>query len=683
MRIAMDTGGTFTDCVFVRDGNLEILKVPSQPNHPATAIAEALRQAQKKLGHQAGEKLDLICGTTVGTNALLERRGGRVLLITTAGFEDVLEIGRQARPKLYDLQFQKAPSLVPRERRLGARERLAADGSVLEKLTAAEIRRLLRSTRRVRPDAVAVCFLFSFRNASHEAALAKSLRRGGFLVSASHEILPEFREFERTSTTVINAYLAPVMSAYLRQTREYVNAVWAKEGSRNLASATQVRVMQSNGGIISAGNAAAQPVRTVLSGPTGGVLGAEYVAGLAGLQKMITFDMGGTSTDVALLSGETQITTESRVAQLPISVPMLEIHTVGAGGGSIARFDAGGALRVGPESAGADPGPICYGRGELPTVTDAHAVLGHFGGRGLLNGEFALELERTRRTLEKRKGSFSNAESFAQGILSVSNAVIERAVRLISIEHGHDPRDYTLVAFGGAGGLHACDLAESLELREVLLPVFPGGLSAFGILRADVVQDFSQTVLLPVSNPSGARLNAEKVLRRLRIRAEAFLVREGIAKNQRRFEYRLDVRYVGQAYDLSVPDNDDFVAAFHRAHERSYGHANPQRPIEIVNVRCRATGVSSQINLPRIARAWTGTPPIPAHEVDCFVRGSKTRAAVYERDRLRAGEEFAGPAIIQEYSATSLVPPGWRTRVDTYGQLHLRKLKNTARRHVR
>ena len=684
MRIAMDTGGTFTDCVFVRDGNLEILKVPSQPHHPAAAIAEALRQAQIKLGHRTSEKLDLICGTTVGTNALLERRGGRVLLITTAGFEDVLEIGRQARPKLYDLQFQKAPSLVPRERRLGARERLAADGSVLQKLTAAEIRKLLRRAHEIRADAVAVCFLFSFRNASHEAALAKSLRREGFLVSASHEILPEFREFERTSTTVINAYLAPVMSAYLRETREYANDVWAAtQGRRNLASATQVRVMQSNGGIISARNAAAQPVRTVLSGPAGGALGAQYVAGLAGLRKMITFDMGGTSTDVALLSGKTRITTESCVAQLPIAVPMLEIHTVGAGGGSIARFDAGGALRVGPESAGAEPGPICYGRGELPTVTDAHAVLGHLGGRGLLNGEFALQLDRTRRILQKRKGSFPNAESFAQAILSVSNAVIERAVRLISIERGHDPRDYTLVAFGGAGGLHACDLAESLELRGVLLPVFPGGLSAFGILRADVVQDFSQTVLLPVSNPSSARRNAEKILRRLRISAEAFLAREGIAKNQWRFEYQLDVRYVGQAYDLSVPDNDQFVAAFHRAHERWYGHANPQRPVEIVNVRCRATGISSQINLPRIARARTTTSPIPGHKMDCFFRGSKTRAAVYERVKLRAGEEFAGPAIIQEYSATSLVPSGWRARVDHYGQLHLRKLKNTARRHDR
>src|SRR6266478_6536944 len=355
MRIALDTGGTFTDCVFLRDGKLEILKVPSQPKNPVAAITAALSRVRAMLGGKVEKELDLVCGTTVGTNALLERRGGKVLLVTTEGFEDVLEIGRQARAKLYDLQFQKAPPLVPRERAIGVRERLAADGSVLKELTGAEIRSLLRKVRRARPDAIAICFLFCFRNPKHEALLAKALRREAFLVSVSHEILPEFREFERTSTTVINAYLAPVMSAYLRDTQAQARAVWNTAWNRKSKNAVQVRVMQSNGGIISAESAAVQPVRTVLSGPAGGVLGAGYAASLAGLERVISFDMGGTSTDVALLSGETQITTESRVAGLPISVPMLEIHTVGAGGGSIARFDVGAALRVGPESAGADP----------------------------------------------------------------------------------------------------------------------------------------------------------------------------------------------------------------------------------------------------------------------------------------------------------------------------------------
>jgi len=682
MRIAMDTGGTFTDCVFLANGKLEILKVPSQPKNPAAAIGAALSETRARLGAKSGDQLDLICGTTVGTNALLERCGGRVLLITTAGFEDVLEIGRQARPKLYDLQFRKALPLVPRENRIGARERIAADGSELRNLSPAEIRSLVQKVRHASPDAVAICLLFSFRNPKHEALAAKALRQAGFLVSVSHEILPEFREFERTSTTVINAYLAPVMSSYLSATQTHANKAWIGVSDSKSTPSAQVRVMQSNGGIISASTAAAQPVRTVLSGPAGGVLGAAYAASLAGLEKAITFDMGGTSTDVALLSGETRITTESRVAGFPISVPMLEIHTVGAGGGSIARFDAGAALRVGPESAGADPGPICYGRGDLPTVTDAHSVLGHFGGRDLLNGGFVLQPERTRRELEKRKGSFRTVQEFAQGILGVSNAVIERAVRGISIERGHDPRDYTLVAFGGAGGLHACDLAAALEMRGVLLPVFPGALSALGILRADVVQDFSRTVLLPVRNSPDARRKARGVLRKLERDADHFLRREGFAKGQRRFEHRFDLRYVGQAYDLSVSASGDFITAFHRAHERTYGHADPHRPVEIVNLRCRATGLSRRIELPRIGRAAAGTQPPAARKIKCYFDGRPVRASLYEREKLRAGHQFSGPAIVVEYSATSLVPVGWLARVDTYGQIRLATSTRSTRRHA-
>jgi N-methylhydantoinase A len=683
MRIAIDTGGTFTDCVFLRDGKLEILKSPSQPKNPAAAIGAALSEMRANLGAQAADGLDLICGTTVGTNALLERRGGRVLLITTEGFEDVLEIGRQARAKLYNLQFHKAPPIVPRERRIGARERLAADGSIILALSPAGIHSLVQKVRSARPDAVAICLLFSFRNSKHEASIARALRRAGFLVSVSHEILPEFREFERTSTTVINAYLAPVMSSYLNETQTRANQAWNRGSDSKSARSAQVRVMQSNGGIISSENAAAHPVRTVLSGPAGGLLGAAYAASLAGLEKVITFDMGGTSTDVGLLSGETQITTEACVAGFPVSVPMLEIHTVGAGGGSIARFDRGAALRVGPESAGADPGPICYGGGELPTVTDAHAVLGHFGGRGLLNGGFTLQVERARRALQERKGSFRSVEEFAQGILAVSNAVIERAVRKISIERGHDPRDYTLVAFGGAGGLHACDLAAALEMRGVLLPVFPGALSALGILRADVVRDFSCTVLLPVRDESDTRRRASNVLRQLQRDADRFLWREGFPKGRRRFEHRYDVRYVGQAYDLSVSARAGFLAAFHRAHERAYGHAEPRRPVEIVNVRCRATGLSPRIELPRIGRVAEGTQPPAQGKIKCDFAGRALQAALYEREKLRAGQQFRGPAIVVEYSATSLVQAGWVARVDAYGQLCLSASTGTMRRHAR
>jgi len=439
--------------------------------------------------------------------------------------------------------------------------------------------------------------------------------------------------------------------------------------------------MQSNGGIVSAARAAEEPVRTVLSGPAGGILGAGYAAGLAGLDKVLSFDMGGTSTDVALLSGETRVTTEARVAGLPVAVPMLEIHTVGAGGGSIARFDAGGALRVGPESAGADPGPICYGQGDLPTVTDAHAVLGHFGDRGLLNGAFALDLGRAKRELSKRKGRFPTAEAFAQGIIAVSNSVMQRALRLISIERGHDPRDYTLVAFGGAGGLHAGDLAEALELRGVLLPVFPGALSTLGILRADVVRDFSRTVLLRGLRPVEALGQARAVLHRLEREARDFLRKEGFEKARQRFEHQLNVRYIGQAYELSVAAGARFVAAFHRAHEQAYGHADARRPVEIVNVRCRAVGVSPRIELPRIGKVRAGSSPPAAAIAKCFLSGASREMPFYERAQLRHGHEFSGPAIITEYSATSIVPVGWRARVDAYGQIHVTQRLKSRMRH--
>jgi N-methylhydantoinase A len=670
MRIATDTGGTFTDCVFVYNGRLEILKVPSQPKEPAASIANALRRVCARLGPNSPPEIDLLCGTTVGTNALLERRGGRVLLITTSGFEDVLEIGRQARPKLYDLLFEKPEVLVTSDRRLGVQERIAADGRILKRLTSKEVHSLLRRARRVGSDAVAICLLFSFKNSTHETALAKALRNAGYLVSVSHEILPEFREFERTSTTVINAYLSPLMSAYLSDAETSARRAW-RANNRSGKTVTRVRVMQSNGGIISAQRAAAEPVRTVLSGPAGGVLGAAHAASLAGLEKVLTFDMGGTSTDVALLAGDTRITTEARVAGLPVAVPMLDIHTVGAGGGSIARIDLGGALRVGPESAGADPGPICYGSGELPTVTDAHAVLGHFAAQSLLNGAFPLDVLRARRELDKRKGSFRTVEDFAQAIIGVSNSVMERALRLISIERGHDPRDYALVAFGGAGGLHACDLARALELRGVLLPIFPGALAALGILRADVVREFSQTVLLPVRHRGEARQAALRFLGRLQKQAEAFLKREGFKSSEQGFAHRLDLRYIGQAYDLSVPANGDYVAAFHRAHEHAYGHSDPERSVEIVSVRCRATGRSPRTDLPKLPRARVGNVAKASAVNKSYLGGNPQRVSIYQRERLRAGEQFAGPAIVTEYSATSLIPAGWRARVDPYGQILL------------
>jgi len=684
MRIAIDSGGTFTDCVFVHDGKLQIIKVASRPDAPAEAIVEAVQLAAAHASSR-GETHDLVCGTTVGTNALLERRGGRVALITTAGFEDVLEIGRQARAKLYDLFLQKAEPLAPSSCRFGAKERLAADGSVVQPLNAAEIRRLLRQIKKLKPNSVALCLLFSFCNPLHEKRIASKLRFAGYAVSVSHEILPEFREYERTSTTVINAYLVPVMSSYLRDTTVRISALvpnQAQEKSRKShsqpAQVPRVRIMQSNGGIISAEEAAREPVRTILSGPAGGVIGTSHAAKLARLDKCVSFDMGGTSTDVALLTGELRTTNEAIVAELPVAVPMLEIHTVGAGGGSIARFDEGGALRVGPESAGAVPGPVCYGRGTNLTVTDAHAVLGHLGDTGLLGGTFSLDIQRARSQMQrvvKQSGErFHTVEAFAQGIIAVANAIMEKAVRVISVERGHDPREYTLIAFGGAGGLHACDLAAALEMRSVLIPVFPGGLSALGILQANVVKELSQTILLSAEELLKESQRFRTVVKRLEEQAKRVLNAEGFTRDKMRFRHSLDMRYLGQAYELNIPlgtKDHDVIAAFRRAHEMRYGYHHENKKVEIVNVRCRATGITDKPSSQKIAPRSRTQPLLPEKTMELMFYDRARKTTVYWRDNLRAGDVFSGPAIVAEYSATTLIPPNWRARVDSSGQLLL------------
>jgi len=664
MRIAIDTGGTFTDCVFLRAGRLEILKLPSTPANPALAINNALSEICGP-DKQALNSLDVTCGTTVGTNALLERRGGRVALVTTAGFEDVIEIGRQARPRLYDLFVTRPAPLVPRGWRIGAKERVGADGKALVRLAPQEISNLARRIARLRPDAVAVCFLFSYVNPAHEREVARALRRAGFLVSVSHEILPEFREFERTATTVINAYLSPVMSRYLSEIEGHARR------SAGPRMKSQVRIMQSNGGIVSARAASREPVRTILSGPAGGILGAQYVAQLAGFARIISFDMGGTSTDVALLEGELRTSNESIVADLPVAVPMLDIHTVGAGGGSLARFDRAGALRVGPESAGADPGPICYGRGAQPTVTDAHVILGRIPPGGLLGGAFQLDEARARRLMDRARGKMRSAEAFAQGIVDVANATMEKAIRVISLERGYDPRDYTLVAFGGAGGLHACELAAALQMPRVLVPKFPGALSALGILRADVVKDVSQTVRLAVEQAAEAKRELRQRFTGIELNGLREMRAEGFSATQVRIERLLDMRYVGQAYELTVPAAGDFVDRFHCAHERRYGYADPGRAVEVVNVRARLRGATPKPSLPksRVSGSSGGAALVEHRAVQ--VAGRSERTAIYDRAKLRAGNRFAGPAVVVEYSATTFVPPGWRARVDAYENILL------------
>lgn len=652
MLVAIDTGGTFTDCVYLHQGRLEILKVLSTPRQPAQAILSALAQITTR------QRLEIRHGTTVATNALLERSGARVALVTTAGFEDVLAIGRQARRRLYDWMDQPEPPLVPAERRFGVAERTLCDGQILQRLTEQEVERLVAQVRASQPEAVALCLLFSFANPTHERLLAQALARLAVPVSCSHEILPEFREYERTSTVVVNAYLTPKMGRYLSELEQALGEQFP--GSR-------LHIMQSSGGIISAAIAAREPVRTILSGPAGGVVGAQLLARLAGLDRIITFDMGGTSTDVALAesteAGSLETTRESVVAGHPVGVPMLNIHTVGSGGSSLAWFDEGGALRVGPKSAGSDPGTICYGRGTQPTVTDADLLLGRLVPDFFLGGALRLEEWRTRELLERTRGRLRDAETFARGIVRVAEAVMEKAIRVISVERGYDPREFTLVSFGGAGPLHACALARALRIPRVLVPIFPGALSALGILASPLVTEVSQTVMLP---PGSRRLGS--VFTSLERRARAVLRaggRRGVALRS------VDVRYVGQGYELNLPWGPALVARFHQLHQRRYGYADPDRPVEIVNARVRLVAAGERLPLQR--QPLRGRPHSARKAIVATRRawfdGRHWTVPVYLREALQPGHRFAGPALVVEYSATTVVLPGCTVQVDGWGNL--------------
>jgi len=666
--VAVDTGGTFTDCVWLERGRIRTLKVFSTPDDPSRAVGEALA----KVG--AGGAVVLLHGTTVGTNTLLQRKGARVALVTTAGFEDVIEIGRQARPKLYDLFFDRVEPLVPSERRFGVNERSASDGQVLQEPSANELEDLTSKIGAVNPEAIAISLLFSFANPKNEQEVTAALENLGLPLSVSHIILPEFREYERTSTVVVNAYLQPVMQKYLGNLEKRLFAAGKRTEVRGSGGGTpRVFVMQSTGGITALGSAAREPVRTVLSGPAGGVVGAAAMARRSGFSRIISFDMGGTSTDVALVDREMRSSSQSEVAGLPVGVPMLDIHTVGAGGGSIARFDAAGALRVGPESAGADPGPICYGRGTEPTVTDANLILGRLRPDRFLGGEFELDEGRMQKIVAewlRQRGSRLSVEQFAGGVIRVVNATMEKAIRVVSIERGFDPRDFTLVAFGGAGGLHACELAEAMGIPRVIVPAYPGALSAFGILVSDIVKDYSRTILLRVIDKLPlARL--DQAFAKLRTKAEADFAAEGWP-GKISFRGSMDVRFRGQGYELNVPYTHSLLQAFHREHERRYGFSYPGREIELVTMRLRARIKSaasrladSSSRLPSAKENGSANPSRAAVVLD----GKKVSATIYDRESIRPGKKLSGPAIVTEYSATTLVPKGKRFRLDRTGNL--------------
>jgi len=661
--IAIDTGGTFTDCVYRAAGRIEVVKLPSTPEDPGRAILSAVERIIRSTG---ATSVAVRHGTTVATNALLERKGARVAFVTTAGFEYTLAIGRQARPCLYDWNVHRPAPIADESCCFGLPERISAEGAVLRAPTKAALAELRRKVRDSHAESVAVSLLFSFANPAHERAAESALLPLGLPLSLSHRILPEFREYERASTVTLNAYLAPRMEGYIGGLERGL-ACWG----------AGLSIMQSSGGILSSRAAAREPVRTILSGPAGGVIGALSVARAAGIEQVLSFDMGGTSTDVALLdtSHEPPTTTEGQVAGLPVSVPMLDIHTAGAGGGSLAWIDAAGGLQVGPQSAGADPGPACYGRGQGSTVTDANVVLGRIHPEHFLGGALRLSADLARHALVGVCGpgaGFASVEELAEGILRVANARMESALRRVSVERGYDPRSFTLLAFGGAGPLHACDLASALDVRKVLVPSAPGALSALGILDADLRREFSRTVMLAPGSPMIARVFGE-----LENEAKESFRAEGARPSLKR---SADLRYRGQGFELRIDWDADAVARFHRQHERSYGYADPARAVEIVTLRLQAVVRTRKPALAPapLTRGDGRLACMGAHRV--FEQGRWRRAKLYDRSLLRTGDLILGPAVIVELSATTWAPVGWSVRVDSLGNLVLERKQHPNRR---
>jgi N-methylhydantoinase A len=646
MRIGVDTGGTFTDFVVVRGGRIEVFKKFSTPAAPEASILEGLSGL---------DPAEVIHGSTVATNALLERKGARVALLTTEGFEDVLVIGRQARRELYNIFVRRPDPLVPDALRLGVRERTLYDGSIERPLDEGHLQTLVASLEREGIESAAVCLLFSFANSRHEQAVGRALERLRIPISLSSRVLAEYREYERTSTTVINAYLAPVMGKYLTRLNTQLRG-------------TRLRVMQSNGGAVSAVTASGTPVHTIVSGPAGGVVGAFHVASASGYPNVITFDMGGTSTDVALCEGSISVTHEAEIDGMPVGIPIIDIHTVGAGGGSIAELDAGGALKVGPRSAGAVPGPICYGRGgEALTVTDANVILGRLPACFFLGGTAPLAVGSVEPQVKRMSWTrqWSSAQTLAQGVIDVVNNNMEQAVRLISVERGHDPRDFTLVCFGGAGGLHAADLARALGVSRVVVPPFPGALSALGLLLADVRKDYSKSMLIPAE---GAETKIRRELEALHRTGKRDMKKEGF--EAAREIHAIDLRYQGQSYELTLPLTRNFVTAFHKLHEKRYGYSDASRPVELVSVRASFIGRTPKVRLRRQRKAAVAARPLETSRA--WFNGKAHKTAIYDREALRHGHVVRGPAIIGEYSSTTLVPPGFVCEVDAYGNLVLR-----------
>ncbi|WP_341992828.1 hydantoinase/oxoprolinase family protein [Azorhizobium sp. AG788] len=682
-RVGVDSGGTFTDiCLFDEDdGRVEVWKVSSTPDDPSRGIAEGVEQGMRRVVPDAGDAPAASVsyfghGTTVATNALIQHKGVATGLITTDGFRDLLEIGRQKRPDLYDLSADKPPTLVPRALRMGVPERVRQDGEIDLPLDEVAMRAAARELKKAGVAAIAVNFLYGFVRPEHEARAVEILKEEhpDAFICSGHEVAPEFREFERLSTVVLNAYLGPVMKSYIEKLSPRLTA---------LGMTATPHLTQSNGGVIGFSTAAAMPVRTILSGPSTGVVAAQVVGELAGFPDIITFDMGGTSTDVALLKGGVcKLTSEATVHGYPLKAPMLDIHTVGAGGGSIAFVDSGGFLKVGPRSCGAFPGPVCYDKGaEEPATTDANVVLQTLNPTHLLGGRMAVHQDLAKAAIGKLADKLGlGVMETAQGILSVVTANMAKAIRVISVQRGHDPRDYTMMAFGGAGPLHAARLAKELDMRRVLVPRNPGILCAMGLLLTDLRADFAATKLMPLADRS--RPAVEEAFAALGARALAWFDHEEIAPDARQLTRTVDMRYAGQNYELSVPLPDGPVTAtslehlaegFEEAHRQRYGFIADGEAVQIVTLRVEAAGLVKKATLRSYpsegldaSSAIIGKRGVWFPEAGDFVP-----TPIYDREALKSGNRFSGPAIVEQMDTTTVVPPGMTARVDPYLNLIL------------
>ena len=657
--LGVDTGGTFTDFVLLQNQTIRSYKCPSTPEHPELAILHGIREMGLQDLVDQGRLL-VVHGSTVATNAALEGKGARTVFITNRGFADILTIGRQTRDALYELRPAPKAAPVPRELCLEAGGRIGADGNIIDGLSRAELDTLMAEIQRLKPEAVAINLLFSFINADFEKAIAEQIPADIF-VSCSSEVLPEYKEYERGMATWLNAWLGPKVASYLR----------------NLQSAlktTPIAVMQSSGGTTDASNASQRAVNLLLSGPAGGLAAAKHISEILHRPQLLTFDMGGTSSDVALINGNIKLTNEGKIGPYPVAVPMVDMHTIGAGGGSIAYLDEGGMLRVGPESAGAEPGPACYNKGGTrPTVTDANVVLGRLPAAARLGGAMPLNVDAAHRAVGELASALGiSVAATAAGIIDIANEHMVRALRVISVQRGYDPADFSLCCFGGAGGLHICALAEALGCSDIIVSNYAGVFSALGMLLAPRERQLSRTINIGLADvdPDSLRQN----LRDLAASGRQQLRTEGISASQITALASVDLCYVGQSYTLNLAWQDDIPAleqAFHRAHSDLYGH-ELALPVQLINIRQALRADTLALDLPDISDG----PPAAAVDVQRVI-SSKGAIEVprFERSALRREQYLDGPALISDATSTLWLEQDWRGSVDRQGHLLLKRMR--------